>query len=447
MNRLKFLIVGAGGRESAFAKRLCKDTELYAVISHRNPTIVDCVNKTKGAYCIGDSSDPQTVLRFAQQHDIDYVFVSADDPLANGVVDVLLEHNIKAIGGTKAASRIEWDKVYSIEIMQRVGAEYTPFYRIVFDIDKIVPALDDFIKNGLAVVVKPQGLTGGKGVKVMPEHLDDYEACAEYAKELLTQRPDEAVLFVEKLEGIEFTIMGITDGETLVLSPASYDYPFRNEGDSGPGTGGMGCFTSSEKKLPFMTDKDLDDCRIIMQRIIDEMKRQSLFFNGVLNGGFFKTRKGIQFMEFNSRFGDPEGLNILSVLETPFSQLLIHLWNKTLSEAIFSFIPKASVIKYLVAKEYPSPSEDATEFTVDEAAILNEGVAIFFASCEQTSDHTYTTLKKSRVVAFGALADNIPDASARINGVIEKYVTGGLEYRADIGSRESLQKLDKKKVH
>ena len=158
---------------------------------------------------------------------------------------------------------------------------------------------------------------------------------------------------MERLDGIEFTIMGITDGEHLVIPPASYDYPFRHEGDRGAGTGGMGCFTNSEKRLPFMSEQDLDDCRQIMQRIIDEMRKAGSRFNGVLNGGFFKTPAGIKFMEFNGRFGDPEGLNILSILETSFSDLLVHIWSGTLSDKAVSFAKKAGVVKYLVANEYP----------------------------------------------------------------------------------------------
>ena len=88
-----------------------------------------------------------------------------------------------------------------------------------------------------------------------------------------------------------------------------------------------------------------------MQSIIDEMRKAGSRFNGVLNGGFFKTPAGIKFMEFNGRFGDPEGLNILSILETSFSDLLVHIWSGTLSDKAVSFAKKASVVKYLVAKE------------------------------------------------------------------------------------------------
>jgi len=445
VEKKKFLIVGSGGREGAFAMRLVQDTQVYAVMAHKNPLIIDCVIQSGGKYLICNADDPQTVLQFAKENDIDYTFVSADRPLANGVIDILLENDFKAIGGTKDATRIEWDKIYSIEMMQKVCPEFTPFYKIVSKIEELHNAIDSFEYKGLEIVVKPQGLTGGKGVKVMPEHLLTYPDCIDYASSLLEKNPDEKVLLVEKLKGIEFTIMGITDGEHLVVSPASYDYPFRYEGDRGAGTGGMGCFTNSEKKLPFMSEKDLDDCTYIMQKIIDEMKSENLFFNGVLNGGFFKTKHGIKFMEFNGRFGDPEGLNILSILKGSFSELLIHLWNKTLSEDVVSFIKKASVVKYLVAKEYPEQSDNATSFSINENAIAEMGIKIFFASCIKMGRYQYETLKKSRVCAFSIVVDDIETASLLINKAIGTHVTYSkedkLEYRRDIGSQKSLEKL------
>lgn len=459
VTRKKFLIVGSGGRECAFALQLVHDTRLYAIVSHENPFIMDCVKMSGGEYAVGNVDDPHTVLDFAREHDVEYAFVNSDQPLANGVVDILLKNNFKAIGGTQAATRIEWDKVHSIKTMSRVCPEHTPFYRIVSDPGMIDVALSEFESRGMDVVVKPQGLTGGKGVKVMPEHLLTYEDCADYALSLLTKDSGSSVLLVEKLNGVEFTIMGITDGLHLVMSPASYDYPFRYEDDLGAGTGGMGCFTSTQKRLPFMTEQDLKECRYIMQRIIDDMRSHDLTFNGVLNGGFFKTRDGIKFMEFNGRFGDPEVLNILSVLEGSFSKLLISIWNKTLSEHegdnnnnnndddqhphAVSFAKTACVTKYLVAKEYPDPSSEITSFRLDEDAITDMGVTVFTASCIRIGIHQYETIKKSRAVAFGALSDSIQDASSLVDRAIEMHVDGALEYRRDIGSSKSLEKLQK----
>ncbi|KAA0449351.1 MAG: hypothetical protein FXV79_04165, partial [Candidatus Thioglobus sp.] len=381
------------------------------------------------------------VADFAAKNAIDYAFVSADDPLANGVVDAMLGKNIKAVGGTKAATKIEWDKIYSIEMMQKVCPDFNPFYQIISSKNDIDLALQSFKNKSMQVVVKPQGLTGGKGVKVMPEHLKTYEDCADYAEQLLAKSPNEKVLFVEKLQGIEFTIMGLTDGENLVLANASYDYPFRFENDLGAGTGGMGCFTGNEKKLPFMSAKDLQDCQDIMQKIIGQMSAEGLNFSGVLNGGFFKTKDGIKFMEFNGRFGDPESLNILTILESSFAQLIRNMWHKNLSASAVNFRKKASVVKYLVAKEYPQASSDATIFSLDEKAISALGVSIFCASAIKTADGNYQTLKKSRAIAFGATADNIAAAGDLVNQAIEKFVVADLEYRKDIGSKENLDKL------
>lgn len=440
---MRFLIVGSGGREAVFGMRLAQDTELYAVMPHKNPQIADCVEQSGGKYLIGDAGDPQTVLDFAKEHNIDYAFVNADQPLANGVVDTLLEGGVKTIGGTKEAARIEWDKVYSIEMMQRLCPEFTPRYKVVSNARELQNAAAEFESMGLEIVVKPQGLTGGKGVKVMPEHLPSYQDCISYAASLLKKSPDEKVLLVERLEGIEFTIMGITDGKSLVMSPASYDYPFRLEDDAGAGTGGMGCFTGAKRQLPFMTEKDMDDCRVIMQRIIDEMGQKGLAFSGVLNGGFFKTQKGIRFMEFNGRFGDPEALNVLSVLEGSFSRLLISLEERTLSESTVSFAKKASVVKYLVAREYPEPSEKVLEFALDEEAIAGMGVSVFFASCIRTGAGKYETLKKSRVCALCVVSDDIAEASRLIDRAIELHVRGQLEHRGDIGAQKSLEKLER----
>lgn len=438
----RFLVVGSGGREGIFARRLAKDVQVYAVIGHENPLIVDCVRQSGGQYTVDDANDPQTVLSFAKKHAVDLVFVNADQPLANGVVDALLKNGFGCVGGTRDASRIEWDKIYSMQMVHKVCPEFAPLYRVVSDVCELKGAVSEFESAGTKVVVKPQGLTGGKGVKVMPEHLPTYGDCIDYAASLLEKNTEEKVLLVEKLDGIEFTIMGITDGTNLVLSPASYDYPFRHEDDRGAGTGGMGCFTDSGPGLPFMSGRDLDDCRTIMQRILDEMRSKGLVFNGILNGGFFKTRDGIKFMEFNGRFGDPEVLNILSVLDGSFSELLESICNKTLSGSAVSFLKKASVVKYMVSKEYPGEGEP-TAFALDEEAINAIGVEIFFASCVRTDRHQYRTLKTSRVVAFVAVSDTIEEASVLVNEAIDAHVQSKLEYRRDIGSKKSLEKLEK----
>ena len=442
----RFLIVGSGGREAAFAARLTgegeEDVSLYAVMGHENDSIARCVRGSGGEFAVGDANDPGTVLDFAERHRIDHAFVNADQPLANGVVDSLIAGGIRAVGGTRGAARIEWDKAYAMDLMSRVCPEFTPFYRVVEDAGRVREAVAEFESGGRGIAVKPQGLTGGKGVKVMPEHLATYGDCTAYAESIIRDRGEKVVL-VERIHGIEFTIMGITDGKNLVLAPASYDYPFRHAGDRGAGTGGMGCFTGPGGRLPFLTDGDLRDCEGIMRRVIDHMRETGLDFRGVLNGGFFKTREGIRFMEFNARFGDPEGINILCLLRGSFSELLQRMWEGTLSEGSVAFDGGASVTKYLVAKEYPEESAEAVRFSMDEEALEGAGVRTFLASCVRAGPGTYETLRRSRVAAFAAVADTVQEASDIVNAAIDGHVdVGGLEYRRDIGSVESLAGLE-----
>ena len=437
----KVMICGSGGREAALAARLSEDARVYAVAGHENPGVVDCAARTGGACEVGDPGDPATVVDFAKRHSVDYAFVSADQPLANGVVDALLEAGVKSVGATRAAARVEWDKVYAMGMMQRACPEFTPFHAVVPDEASVAGAVEGFRSRGMQIVVKPQGLTGGKGVKVMPEHLATYGDCAAYAADLLRRRPGEQVLLVERLGGAEFTVMGITDGRHLAMSPATYDYPYRHEGDTGPGTGGMGCFTDASGLLPFLSRGDMDVCRSIMQRIIDTMRTDGNRFSGVLNGGFFRTAAGLRFMEFNARFGDPECLNVMSVLEGSFSELLASLWDGTLPGRGVRFAEKASVTKYLVAKEYPEASERALPFSVDEGAVAAAGVDAIPASCVRLGRGRYETIRKSRVMAFGAVADTVEAASSMVDGAIGAHVQGGLEYRRDIGSAASLEKL------
>lgn len=440
MRKKKIMLVGGGGREHAFAKRLCTDAVIYAIMGHANPGMIECVEKSGGAYHIDDANDPLRVLHVAQQYPLDYVFVSADTPLSKGVVDTLLAHHIPTVGGTKAATRIEWDKIYSIEMINNVCPEFTPFYRIICCPTQLSEALKEFQRKKLQVVVKPQGLTGGKGVKVMPEHLSDYQHAYDYAHHLLTGKDDDKVLLVERLHGREFTIMGLTDGINLLMCPATYDYPFRFENDKGAGTGGMGCFTTAEHKLPFMSDKDWQDCRQIMEKMIATMHQQRLSFKGVLNGGFFSTPQGIRFMEFNGRFGDPEALNILSLMQGSFADLIADLWHQRLSENSIRFNKKASVVKYLVAKEYPEKSPEALDFNIDETKLSALGIDVIYSSCVRHGK-TMRTLKGSRVVALSTLSDTINEAAQRINDAISTCVEGQLDYRKDIGSIESLQPL------
>lgn len=436
----KFLVIGNGGREAVFADALSKDSIVYALMGHENPTIVDAVNRTGGSFRIADINNGSVIADFAVDQKIDYVFVNSDNPLANGVVDQLLAKKIKAIGPTKEAARIEWDKIYSIEFLKSLLPQFVPTYKLVSKENQVDTAIADFA--GKEIVVKPQGLTGGKGVKVMGEHLKDLNQVKEYTNSLLAS--GDSVLLVEKIQGLEFTIMAITDGKNTKFAPASYDYPYRFEGDSGPGTGGMGCFTDIGGSLPFLNQDDLNDCYKILQATIDALTAKGLHYNGVLYGGFFLTADGIKFIEFNSRFGDPEGINICSLLESSFSQMLIDIYHQRLNPDSVKFAKKASVVKYLVSRDYPNKGPEI-EFTLPANSIKENGGLVHFSAAKKiASENKYKTVSVSRVVAITAIGDSIELAANKVNDLIINYYTDGkLDYRRDIASKDELNKLSK----
>ena len=196
--------------------------------------------------------------------------VSADEPLAAGVVDALLAQGTRAVGPTRAGAEIEWNKVFARSLLSEVAPEAAPMLRVVAEAHEVGEAIDSF--GSTPVAVKPSGLTGGKGVKVMGPHLASHAEARDYALSLLARRrPEESVLIEEKIVGAEFTIQAISDGRTVIFPPATYDYPFRYDGDEGPGTGGMGSLSMAEPTLPFMTAGHYEQACSIIEQVIERL--------------------------------------------------------------------------------------------------------------------------------------------------------------------------------
>ena len=291
---------------------MAERSELHALVGHENPSIVGYAAASGGSHQVGDVCDPRAVAAFARARDIDIAMVSADEPLAAGVVDALLAQGTRAVGPTAAGAEIEWNKAFARSLLAEVAPEAAPKLRVVRDAREVGEAIASF--GSTPVAVKPSGLTGGKGVKVMGPHLADHAEAREYALSLLARgRPEESVLIEEKIVGAEFTIQAISDGRTVVFPPSTYDYPFRYDGDAGPGTGGMGSLSMAGSTLPFMTPAHYEQACSIIERVIERLAQQGRHFTGVMNSGFFATADGVKVIEFNARFGDPECMNIMSL--------------------------------------------------------------------------------------------------------------------------------------
>jgi len=435
---VRTLIVGHGGRESALAMHMSEHSELHAFVGHENPSIVSYAAASGGSHQVGNVCDPAAVAAFARARDIDIAMVSADEPLQAGVIDALLAQGTHAVGPTRAGAEIEWNKAFARELLAEVAPDAAPMLRVVRSAGELDDAMDAF---GLTpVVVKPSGLTGGKGVKVMGPHLATHEDAKAYALELLERDGGgDSVLIEEKVEGAEFTIQAISDGHTVVLPPSTYDFPYRFEGDEGPGTGGMGSLTVDSDVLPFMTDVHYVEACAIINKVIKRLTAQGRHFTGVMNSGFFATANGVKVIEFNARFGDPECMNIMSLLDCSWPAVMKQIVGGTLSSLDVPLRPEASMVLYLVSPDYvlrPGPPYD---FTLDRERIEGEGCNVFFSSAIQTGENSYRTVGTSRAVALTATAPTLEEARLRV--VRSAATVPVLEWRRDVGEMSYLEGL------
>jgi len=427
---VRTLIVGHGGRESALAFRMAEHSELHALMGHENPTIVRHVAGSGGSYATGDVCDPEVVAAFARAKEIDLAMVSADEPLQAGVVDALLAQGTRAVGPTRAGAEIEWNKVFARSLLSEVAPEAAPLVRVVTAAHEVDEAIEFF--GSTPVAVKPAGLTGGKGVKVMGPHLADHEAAREYARNLLARGGSgERVLIEEKIIGAEFTIQAISDGRTVLFPPATYDYPYRYDGDEGPGTGGMGSLSVEGSILPFMTARHYAEACSIIERVIERLGSEGRRFTGVMNSGFFATADGVKVIEFNARFGDPECMNIMSLFSGNWPEVMERMSSGNLSEGDLSLAQEASLVLYLVSPDYALRAGGPYEFSLHEERIRDAGCHVFFASAVDLGEDVYRTVGTSRAVALATTAPTLQSARERVVHCAASVDV--LEWRRDVG--------------
>jgi phosphoribosylamine--glycine ligase len=437
---LRTLIVGHGGRESALARAMARSSELHAFVGHENPTIVRHARASGGTHAVGDVCDPRAVAAFARERAIDVAMVSADEPLAAGVVDALHAQGTRAVGPTRAGAEIEWNKAFARELLAEVAPEAVPELRVVRDGAEVEQAMASF--GAREVAVKPSGLTGGKGVKVMGPHLRSHAEAREYALALLARGgAGESVLIEEKIAGAEFTIQALSDGRTVVFPPSTYDYPFRFDGDEGPGTGGMGSLSLPTPTLPFMTPRHYEEACTIIAQVIERLRERGRHFTGVMNSGFFATADGVKVIEFNARFGDPECMNIMSLFAGDWPQVMERMCAGELRERDVPLREEASVVLYLVSPDYALRAGGAYEFVLDEGAMAKSGCEVFFSSAVHVSQSTYRTVGTSRAVALAATAPELTAATERVRACAATVPV--LEWRADVGDPNYLDGLAK----
>ncbi len=418
---MKILLVGGGGREHVIAEAVARSTrnpELYAVMSRKNPGIARLCKDFLIA-----NEDVESVLPYAGSIKIDFAVIGPEAPLGRSLADKLEEKGIPCLGPRCAPAQIELDKAWARTFMRRHNIEGCPAFE-VFDCGETASAHAAIDELG-DVAIKPTGLTGGKGVKVMGDHFD-LEGAKEYVSELLDTG---SVVIEENLKGEEFTVQAFSDGETLAFAPAVQDHKRAYDGDKGPNTGGMGSYSDAGDLLPFMREEDYEAAKRIMQDTVRSIKKDVGAYKGILYGQFMLTATGIKVIEFNARFGDPEAMNVIPLLKTDFVNILSAIADESLSNLDVEFERLATVCKYAVPAGYPeSPTKDSV-VEIDDAGTGD--ALIFYSSVYEKDGQVYTT--GSRAIAVVGIAPTIAEAekiaSAGLSGI-----HGDLHARSDIGT-------------
>lgn len=421
------LLIGAGGREHALAAAIrgamdpdapgANDVTLHAAASNRNPGIARLSEEVEEL----DETDPEAVLEYAEEVDPDYIVIGPEAPLEAGVVDDLEEEGYFVFGPRQDLARIETDKAYQREFMEEHGIPGCPEFSVFDDAEAAAAYVEDADGD---VAVKPTGLTGGKGVKVVGD-----QVTTEEATEYIRSSDYDRFVVEERLVGEEFTVQAIVANGEIRATPAIQDHKRAFDGDEGPNTGGMGSYSDASLALPFMTEDEYHDAVEILYRTAQALEG----YCGVLYGQFMLTADGVSVVEFNARFGDPEAMNTLPVLNTSFVDVLeAAAAEEDLPQ--LSFAPRATVCKYAVPPGYPDDPEDGLALELEE--VERDETLLFYANVDERDDGIYTTT--SRAFAVVGIGRTIEMAEKRAAEALEDLGIGDLHVRDDIGTAELL---------
>ena len=413
------LVVGSGGREHAICWSLHKSpriTKLYCAPGNGGISkIAECLDIA--------ATDIDGMIAAVKMKSIDFVVVAPDNPLADGMVDVMEATGIRAFGPRKNAAKLESSKVYAKGIMKKYGIP-TADYQVFTEADK---AKTHIRNQSGPLVVKADGLALGKGVVVAPDTETALEAVDMMMLDKKFGDSGNSVLVEECLTGREVTVLVFTDGKTVVPMPSAQDHKRVNTGNIGPNTGGMGAFCPS----PYYTGEIADLClKTIIEPTINAMNSEGNPFKGVLYFGLMLTPGGPYVIEYNARFGDPEAQPILSLLKTDLLDIFEAIVDERLDELKIEWRGGSACCVVMASSGYPGEYEKGHIITgLDN---LPDDITVFHAGTALENDDFITN--GGRVLGVTAIGDTLENASAHAYEGVSCINFKNAHYRTDIGN-------------
>lgn len=416
---MKILILGSGGREYSIARAISREDEDHELFFQPGNGATSALGSNLN---IKDYND---LAVFAKENEIDLTIVGPEAPLVDGVVDIFKSHGLNIFGPSKVAAQLEGSKVY----MKNFLAKYdipTARYIETASIEDAFKFTDTLTAP---IVVKADGLCGGKGVIIAQNHDDAKVAISEMLSGKSFGDAGLKVIVEEFLDGYELSMFAVCDGDDYILLPAAQDHKRLLNNDEGPNTGGMGAYAPTPLVDAVLYQKVKDR---IIRPTLDGMKKENAPFEGVLFIGIMVVNNEPITLEFNVRFGDPECEILMPLMTSSVSDMFLKAATNRLSEIKVEFSSQFAVGVVMASGNYPYSSSTPAEIIVDESHHdeINNFTHISYAGVSEENDVLYAD--GGRVLVCVGLGDSIKEARDRAYLRCGQVHFAGKKIRTDI---------------
>jgi len=427
---MKAIVVGSGGREHALAWKLLDSPNVDGVVcipGNGGTALLDGCENVAIALTNADA-----IAQYAKEHDIAFVLVGPEQPLADGLADQLTQQGIKVFGPSQAGAQIEASKAWAKALMAEANVP-TAASDVFTDAQSAIAYIQ---QKGAPIVVKADGLAAGKGVTVAME----IEAAIAATKSAFSGQfgaAGERVVIEEFLTGQEVSVLAVTDGKTIRALLPAQDHKQVGEGDTGPNTGGMGAYCPT----PIMPSELLARVQTeVLEPTLNALQARDIDYCGIIYAGLIVTPEGDpKVIEFNCRFGDPETQVVLPLLETPLDELILACCEQRLEQLpALQWKDAAAACVVMAAEGYPGAYKKGLAIGGIEQAEKGADTVVFHAGT--TVDDGCVKSSGGRVLGVSAVAPDFESAIARAYSAIDKIDFPGSYYRRDIGHRVTTKK-------
>lgn len=416
---MNVLVIGRGGREHAICRKLKESSKVeHVFVAPGNDGMTDVADLVSI-----EESNQAELVKFAKDNQVGLTIVGPEIPLLEGIVDKFQEEGLKVFGPQQSAALIEGSKSFAKELMEKYNIP-TAEYAVFSDYEEAKKYVE---KLGAPIVIKADGLAAGKGVTVA---LTMEEALTSLQEMLLDEKFGEAsatVVIEEFLEGEEFSLMALVNGEIVVPLEIAQDHKRAYDGDQGPNTGGMGAYSPVPQIKAEAVQTAIET---VLHPAAKAMIQEGRSFCGVLYAGLILTEKGPKVIEFNARFGDPETQVILPRLQSDLVEVILALLDGETPELSWE---DNFVIGVVIASEgYPDNYRKGA--VLEGLSDISDEIYLFHAGTKKDQDGRFLT-NGGRVLLAGAKAKGLKSAQDKVYQQLENLGSDGVFYRKDIGAR------------